>query len=207
MTRSDWSTADKLGWREAARWWFLARGVKANLAEDLTQEAILRLLRCQQRGQPLTRAYLHRVCQSVLYDHLRQCAREPNCQPLETCRGVAVVEMGFQQAEDRAFLEQALGQLRPLERAIVEMHHLEEQTFETIAATLGIPVERAKSCGCTVAELPYREIPPLNGFPVEVQVSTWGLPLGYQEKVVGLTVSSEGVSWQEVAIIRLEVVN
>jgi len=76
MTRSDWSTADELGWREAARWWFLARGVEANLAEDLTQEALLRLLRGQQRGQPLTRAYLHRVCQSVLYDHLRQCARE-----------------------------------------------------------------------------------------------------------------------------------
>jgi RNA polymerase sigma factor (sigma-70 family) len=80
----------------------------------------------------------------VLYDHLRQCACEPSCQPLDACCRVAVVEMGFQQAEDRAFLEQALGQLRPLERAIVEMHHLEEQTFEVIAATLGIPVERAK---------------------------------------------------------------
>jgi len=144
MTRSDWSTADELGWREAAWRWFLARGVEANLAEDLTQEALLRLLRGQQRGQPLTRAYLHRVCQSVLYDHLRQCAREPNCQSLDACCCVAVAESGFQQAEDRAFLEQALGQLRPLERAIVEMHHLEEQTFEVIAATLGIPVERAK---------------------------------------------------------------
>ena len=100
--------ADELGWREAARWWFLMHGVEANCAEDLTQEAILRLLRCQQRGQPLTRAYLHRVCQSVLYDHLRQCAREANCQPLDACCCVAVVEMGFQQAEDRAFLEQAL---------------------------------------------------------------------------------------------------
>ena len=70
-----------------------------------------------------------------------------------------------------------------------------------------VAIEATPSCGCTVAELPYRQIPPLNGFPVEVQVSTWGLPLGYQEKVVGLTVSSEGVSWQEVAIIRLEVVN
>jgi len=144
MARKDWSTADELGWREAAWRWFLARGVKANLAEDLTQEALLRLLRGQQRGQPLTRAYLYRVCQSVLYDHLRQCAREPNCQSLDACCCVAVAESGFQQAEDRAFLEQALGQLRPLERAIVEMHHLEGQTFETIAATLGIPVERAK---------------------------------------------------------------
>ena len=70
-----------------------------------------------------------------------------------------------------------------------------------------VAIEATPSCGCTVAELPYRQIPPLNGFPVEVQVSTWGLPLGYQEKVVGLTVSSEGVSWQEVAIIRMEVVD
>jgi hypothetical protein len=70
-----------------------------------------------------------------------------------------------------------------------------------------VAIEATPSCGCTVAELPYRQIPPLNGFPVEVQVSTWGLPSGYQEKVVGLTVSSEGVRWQEVAIIRLEVVN
>jgi hypothetical protein len=70
-----------------------------------------------------------------------------------------------------------------------------------------VAIEATPSCGCTVAELPCREIPPLNGFPVEVQVSTWGLPLGYQEKVVGLTVSSEGVSWQEEVIIRLEVVD
>jgi len=70
-----------------------------------------------------------------------------------------------------------------------------------------VAIEATPSCGCMVAELQYRQIPPLNGFPVEVQVSTWGLPLGYQEKVVGLTVSSEGVRWQEVAIIRLEVVN
>jgi hypothetical protein len=47
----------------------------------------------------------------------------------------------------------------------------------------------------------------LNGFPVEVQVSTWGLPSGYRESVVGLTVSSDGVSWQEEVIIRMEVVD
>jgi len=336
MARKDWSAADESAWRTAALRWFLAYGVEANLAEDLTQETLLRLLRGQQRGQPLTRAYLYRVCQSALCDHLRQRAREPNCQPLDACCCVAVAEVGFQQAEDRVFLEQALGQLRPLERTIVAMHHLEEQTFETIAATLGIPVERAKkisqrairkmqlwaknggggrgviylttcpsprvrsvlcygglemasgqsvehsrrrpfwkrrvapllmivigtvwfavqasgmrmsgerllligtpmdlgkvkrnqliscrvwvfnpslkavaieatpSCGCMVAELPYRQIPPLNGFPVEVQVSTWGLPSGYRESVVGLTVSSNGVRWQEEVIIGMEVVD
>jgi hypothetical protein len=58
-----------------------------------------------------------------------------------------------------------------------------------------------------VVELPYRQLTPLNGFPVDVQVSTWGLPSGYRESVVGLTVSSDGVSWQEKVIIRMEVVD
>jgi hypothetical protein len=70
-----------------------------------------------------------------------------------------------------------------------------------------VAIEATPSCGCTVVELPYRQLTPLNGFPVEVQVSTWGLPLGYQEKVVGLSVSSGGVRWQERVVVRLEVVD
>lgn len=70
-----------------------------------------------------------------------------------------------------------------------------------------VQLEEAAACGCTVAELPYRELTPLSGFPLEVQISTWGLPLGYQERFVGLTASSGGVRWQEQAVIRLEVVN
>jgi len=70
-----------------------------------------------------------------------------------------------------------------------------------------VVIEATPSCGCMVAELPYRQIPPLNGFPVEVQVSTWGLPSGYRESVVGLTVSSNGVRWQEEVIIGMEVVD
>jgi hypothetical protein len=70
-----------------------------------------------------------------------------------------------------------------------------------------VSIEATPSCGCTVVELPYRQLTPLNGFPVEVQVSTWGLPLGYQEKVVGLSLSSGGVYWQEQVLIRLEVVD
>jgi hypothetical protein len=70
-----------------------------------------------------------------------------------------------------------------------------------------VSIEATPSCGCTVVELPHRQLTPLNGFPVEVQVGTWGLPLGYQEKVVGLSVSSGGVRWQERVVVRLEVVD
>ncbi|GIV09446.1 MAG: hypothetical protein KatS3mg019_1537 [Fimbriimonadales bacterium] len=70
-----------------------------------------------------------------------------------------------------------------------------------------VQLEAAPACGCMVAELPYRELPPLNGFPLEVQVSTWGLPIGYRESVVGLTASLGDMRWQEQVVIRLEVVN
>ncbi|GIV09448.1 MAG: hypothetical protein KatS3mg019_1539 [Fimbriimonadales bacterium] len=70
-----------------------------------------------------------------------------------------------------------------------------------------VVIEATPSCGCTVAELPYRQLTPLNGFPVEVQISTWGLPIGYRESVVGLTASLGDMRWQEQVVIRLEVVN
>ncbi len=62
------------------------------------------------------------------------------------------------------------------------------------------------SCGCSTVELPYDRLTPLNGFPVEVRIETWGLPLGYQEKVVALDAFSGGIRWQERVVIRLEVV-
>jgi hypothetical protein len=71
MTHSDWSMEDEVGWRTVALRWFLVHGVEANLAEDLTQEALLRLLRGQQRGQPLP----HSV---FLWNALRKSANAPS---------------------------------------------------------------------------------------------------------------------------------
>jgi RNA polymerase sigma factor (sigma-70 family) len=46
--------------------------------------------------------------------------------------------------EIQLLLEQALAQLKPLARAIVERHYLWEQTFDAIGKELGIPTERVK---------------------------------------------------------------
>lgn len=43
VTESEWCK-----WREEALRWFLTHGVEANLAEDLAQEVLRRLFRCQQ---------------------------------------------------------------------------------------------------------------------------------------------------------------
>ncbi|GIV09451.1 MAG: hypothetical protein KatS3mg019_1542 [Fimbriimonadales bacterium] len=138
------SLVTELKWREDALRWFLTHGVEANLAEDFTQEVLRRLLLCQQRQQALTGAYLHRTCQSVLCDYARRCKRELPLLSLDDCGHCAVDERGYQQVEDRLLLEQALAQLKPLERAIVERHYLEEQPFSAIGKELGIPTERAK---------------------------------------------------------------
>jgi DNA-directed RNA polymerase specialized sigma24 family protein len=114
------------------------------LAEDRAQETLLRLLRCQRRQQAITRAYLHRTCQSVLCDHKRRCERELPLLSLDVCCLCAVAERGYEQVEIQLLLEQALAQLKPLARAIVERHYLWEQTFDAIGKELGIPTERVK---------------------------------------------------------------
>jgi RNA polymerase sigma factor (sigma-70 family) len=131
-------------WRKDALRWFVAHGVEPNLAEDLAQETLLRLLRCQRRQQAITRAYLHRTCQSVLCDHKRRCERELPLLSLDVCCLCAVAERGYEQVEIQLLLEQALAQLKPLARAIVERHYLWEQTFDAIGKELGIPTERVK---------------------------------------------------------------
>ena len=144
MNREENSLLTESEWREEALCWFLAHGVGPHLAEDLAQEVLLRLLRCQRHQQALTHAYLHCACQSVLCDHQRRCEREPLILPLDDCRLCVVVERGYQQVEIELLLEQALAQLKPLERAIVERHYLQEQTFDAIGKELAIPTERAK---------------------------------------------------------------
>jgi RNA polymerase sigma factor (sigma-70 family) len=131
-------------WRKDALRWFVAHGVEPNLAEDLAQETLLRLLRCQRRQQAITPAYLHCTCQSVLCDHKRRCERELPLLSLDACCLCAVAERGYEQVEIQLLLEQALAQLKPLARAIVERHYLWEQTFDAIGKELGIPTERVK---------------------------------------------------------------
>lgn len=61
------------------------------------------------------------------------------------------------------------------------------------------------SCGCSVAELPYDSIPPLNGFPIEVRIETHGQPLGWQEKGFVIEARQGDQSWQEVVKFGLDI--
>lgn len=137
-----------------AQGYLMRSGVSAACVSDLLQEVRLRLHHALQAGKPLTLAYVRAVCDSVLADHYRACLRQPPCVLLETCAEYAVVEMGYEAVENRLLLEQALAQLSERDRAIVEMHYLQEVPFEQIGQALGISTECAKkACQRAIAKL------------------------------------------------------
>jgi DNA-directed RNA polymerase specialized sigma24 family protein len=108
-------------WRKEALRWFLSHGVEANLAEDLTQEVLQRLLRCQKRQQAITRAYLHCTCQSVLCDHKRRCKQEPLLLSLDDCCSYAVLETRCALSADSNSLTASSGGLRWQERVVIRL--------------------------------------------------------------------------------------
>lgn len=57
--------------------WLRARGVDYHGAEDVANEAFLRCLRAEQRGQTVTSNYLYSAARSVLVDWTRQAALRP----------------------------------------------------------------------------------------------------------------------------------
>lgn len=87
------------------------RRVSHECVPDLLQEVCLRLHAAVQVGRPITLAYVRAVCDSVLADHYHACLRQPPRVSLESCAEYAVVETGYEVAENRLLLEQALAQL------------------------------------------------------------------------------------------------
>jgi len=61
------------------------------------------------------------------------------------------------------------------------------------------------SCGCSVAELPYDAIPPLNAFPIEVRIETYGQPLGWQEKGFVFETCSGDQKQVEIVTVRFSI--
>ncbi|CAM4390410.1 sigma-70 family RNA polymerase sigma factor [Palleronia rufa] len=147
----DMAAAAPLARRHAPRVLAVARRMLGDAAEaeDITQEALLRLWRIApdwEPGRARVSTWLYRVAANLCTDRLR--ARRPT----ETLEGANIpaapgggAAAGLQEGQRRMALEDALARLPERQRLAVVLRHIEELPNPEVAATMGISVEAVES--------------------------------------------------------------
>ena len=130
-------------WRLACR--FLGDPVEA---EDIVQEAFLRILRAAGRYRPTAAfpTYLHTVVSRLCLDWARRRRPEyPGELPDRAAEGPDPAE-SLDRAERRAALRQALDALPPAQRLAILLQHDEGLDYASIAAIMGVSVRAVEGC-------------------------------------------------------------
>ena len=125
--------------------------------EDLAQEVFLRLYRALPgfRGEAALSTYLYRITINVAQDAWKRRRRVE--RPLTSFsdedagweeRLAHPDRTAEQQMSDREFalaVDDALLRLSDVERAVLGLYHQEEQSYEQIAAALGMPINTVRT--------------------------------------------------------------
>jgi RNA polymerase sigma-70 factor (ECF subfamily) len=127
------------------------------VAEELTQDALVKAFVALRSFDPACRfsPWLFRIAHNTAIDYLRR--RRPETVPIaedaEHGGGHPVLVDRHERsplehaelADLRAALDWALSQLRPEYRRLVVLRYQEDQSYEDIAAALGVPLGTVKS--------------------------------------------------------------
>ncbi len=131
--------------------YLLGLGVASSLAEELVQEALIRLWRKAAQFNPRRASvstWLFRIARNLYIDTVR---REPNWRPVEDGLDFLHDEpapMRGTQAEsyaEQANLRRAIGELPALQARLVRMSYFEAKSHSEIAAELDMALGTVKS--------------------------------------------------------------
>jgi RNA polymerase sigma-70 factor, ECF subfamily len=131
-------------------------------AEDLAQETFVKVLNNIERYRPEFKfsSWLFKIANNVAIDHLRK--RSVDTVSLDGSRWATTTEemqatsvraadtsqSPLEELESRELggaIERAIGSLRPEYRACILLRHVEDRSYEEIAATLDLPLGTVKT--------------------------------------------------------------
>lgn len=122
-------------WLRAA----LRRRYGHELADDVTAETYLRAAPLAAAGEVRNpKAFLLKVARNLVYDRLRRDRISAASVPLDDAASALPQSPAAQ--DDALTLMQILLALPPELRDVFFLNHIEGQTYQEIAATLGIPI-------------------------------------------------------------------
>lgn len=132
------------------------------LAEDLTQDTFIKVLQHVDRYRPEFKfsSWLFKIANNVAIDHLRRRQLDtvsmdgsPHAVTSDAVESTSFdVSANDESALDRleakelgTAIETAIAQLRPEYRACILLRHVEDRSYEEIAATLDLPLGTVKT--------------------------------------------------------------
>lgn len=131
-------------------------------AEDLAQETFVKVLNNIERYRPEFKfsSWLFKIANNVAIDHLRKrsldtvsldgsrWATSTDEMQATSVRAVDTSQSALEELESRELggaIERAIGSLRPEYRACILLRHVEDRSYEEIAATLDLPLGTVKT--------------------------------------------------------------
>ena len=132
------------------------------LAEDLAQDTFIKVLQHIDRYRPEFKfsSWLFKIANNVAIDHLRRRQLDtvsmdgsPHAVTADAVQATSIdVSAHDESALDRleakelgSAIEEAIAQLRPEYRACILLRHVEDKSYEEIAATLDLPLGTVKT--------------------------------------------------------------
>lgn len=117
-----------------------------SLADDLMQKSFFRFLRSRPAiaNDDHLRRYIYRTATNLVLDHFRETKREKLYGPIDPTTLAAGSEFRADRGELRQDMMRVFAELKPQERALLWLAHVEGESHEEIGEALGVKAKSVK---------------------------------------------------------------